>query len=760
MTKLEYTPDQDIKVHEEGAIRLLCAPFQSHEAGLPEWLKNSADAYAREDVPQHERIILVILANAARGKSASISVVDFVGMTSTDIEGDFRNWADPDAANRAKSRRDVQGGHGNGGKCYMTQMFEEFSSIMTVREGKGNRYGVAGGSIRFGYIPDRASGRDFGVPDIGSELLHELRDVKCSISSLPPEASDALRGARGFSLVTGVGPKGLGRQINPRRFIQDLENHPQMIRTLEMCSLYVIHDGVVEKEGKPLSLPSITPMEGAEAGKSVPIPALLKDPATGEKVSTTKDGALPEGQLVLLTSNLSMRYAGRRGRHNVNYRTSSGYIGYIPVSELDVQSAFRDKIYGECLLESLEPFKLNERARLASAPLVRAVDEFIAREVETYSRSFEARERRKYDQQEKDAISKMNEALDQWKNRFLKEYMRGLWGPGGGQPLPQPSLPAGKPARVEIGLSHPMAGLGVSFRPSIRFWDAGDREVRAVPYRWVSGDTNVAMVDEDLRIVDTYSYGATAIWAESLEGSLKSNKLPIQVVEIHAVEVVPLEIEVAAGSRHKLEAICTLEDGPKSSDVYLVWTEADSGVARVSAAGLVYGFTPGRTQVHAGDDHCLSSTPAIVTVVPDQPAGRKDRRSPGLPLVLVSSVNTDPDTREEVNLSSDFPPVWQRPVDADRNIWWINSSSPMARLYLSKDKGYGFESREWRMYHLERYIDVIAQIAIVNGPKESTSMSVNEWLLEWGARVSEVQLAAASDLTLFIATGELPTEEV
>lgn len=55
MSRFKYSPDKDIEVHAEGTIRLLCSSFQSHENGLPEWLKNSADAYAREDVAEEKR---------------------------------------------------------------------------------------------------------------------------------------------------------------------------------------------------------------------------------------------------------------------------------------------------------------------------------------------------------------------------------------------------------------------------------------------------------------------------------------------------------------------------------------------------------------------------------------------------------------------------------------------------------------------------------------------------------------------------------
>jgi hypothetical protein len=108
MAQLVYTPDEDVKVHEENAIKLICSAFQSHESGLPEWLKNSADAYAREDVPEAKRYIIVIFDCGRKGHASSISCLDLLGMTSTVIEESFRIWADPEAARRGAKGSSIQ----------------------------------------------------------------------------------------------------------------------------------------------------------------------------------------------------------------------------------------------------------------------------------------------------------------------------------------------------------------------------------------------------------------------------------------------------------------------------------------------------------------------------------------------------------------------------------------------------------------------------------------------------------------------------
>jgi hypothetical protein len=369
-------------------------------------------------------------------------------MTSEMIQNNFRIWADPTASG-AVSVASVQGGHGNGGKCYMTQMFDDYSLIHTVKAGRGNRYGVIGGSVNFGYIPDSTRGRDFRVNSIPVELKSALESIDCFVHLLPDGAGEALRLTDGFTLVTGMTPKHYGNRIPARRLLESLQEHPQMIRSLELCKVYAMANGRILNGGRELKLSNIEPLEGAEKPRLLQIPSKLIDPISDQEVSTTDDDKFPLGNLTLRTSKVSMRW-GKKGRHKINYQTKSGYVGYVLVTELDIQSIYRDRIYGDCYLEALEPYKQNERARLAENPLTRAVETFIAEQIQAYATEFEAKEKRKYRQEERNELSRINEALDRWKNRFLGEFMRGLWGREEGltkkRPV-NPPLPIGKPAK-------------------------------------------------------------------------------------------------------------------------------------------------------------------------------------------------------------------------------------------------------------------------------------------------------------------------
>lgn len=76
-------------------------------------------------------------------------------------------------------------------------------------------------------------------------------------------------------------------------------------------------------------------------------------------------------------------------------------------------------------------------------------------------------------------------------------------------------------------------------------------------------------------------------------------------------------------------------------------------------------------------------------------------------------------------------------------------------LYLGDQ--FGPQSREWRIYHVERYVDVIVQITMSHGPDAEDQQDVNDWIARWGERAADVQGKAADGLAAFIQNGALPS---
>jgi hypothetical protein len=768
MSRFEYTPDQDQKVHAAGAISLICKPFQSHENGLPEWAKNAADAYQRTDAPPRDRVIVIAFCDRKSLGTPSIACLDFVGTTAERIEKYFRHWADPEAASQGTGTR-VQGGHGNGGKCYMTQMFTDHALLHTCADGAGSRYGVEGGTTKFGWVPSRKEGRSYSVKSLRTELESALEPIGLRVDGLPTPARIAFEKATGFTLVKGVGPKFYDHKIDAKGLIALIQDHPQMLTTLEYCEVYVLYNGRVLGDANPLRPSDIEAIPGSDEPRIIEIPDMLVDPATGDLHSTTNDGSLAPGHLSLRTSRTSMRWK-KKSRHTINYKSSeSGFIGYRSMLEFSISSGYQNQIYGECVLDSLEVYKQNDRSTLAEAPLTRAVHEFVAEQIQVFAEEFEAKDKKDYTKRERNELSRINEALDKWKNQFIDSFVSGAFGSGGG-PTGPTGLPTGKPARIDVAVTHPRLGLGVAIRPTIRFFDATGRQIRPVPYRWVSEETNVAMVDDDLMLVNSFAPGRTVVYAETTDGSLESNRVPLEVIRIRGISLAPEETTVRAGGRTQIRARCTMSSGETVDDVALIWTEGDSSIARVSSNGLVYGVHPGSTEVVAGDDKVTSENPASITVEEadgpekDGPGsggtGSNRGSGSGYPLILISgAVDQDPDTGEHVHFSSDEPPVMQRPLDVDRNIWWINSAAPLANMYLDKETGFGYESREWRMYHLERYCDILAQIAVTYDPQiVQQPLTAQEFFLYTSDKLAEIQLAIVEELRGFIQDGTVPEE--
>src|SRR5436309_5541662 len=117
------------------ALDLLGADFRGdHVAGMAEWLKNSADAYVREDTPDDEQYIVVALDLTGRKSDWSFEVVDFVGLTYEEIYEELMVWCDPNAASKG-GRFEVYGGHGNGGKFHMRENFTT-SVLWSYRDGR------------------------------------------------------------------------------------------------------------------------------------------------------------------------------------------------------------------------------------------------------------------------------------------------------------------------------------------------------------------------------------------------------------------------------------------------------------------------------------------------------------------------------------------------------------------------------------------------------------------------------------------------
>lgn len=746
-----FTPDDKVQVHAEGAIRLICSAFRSHDDGLPEWIKNGSDMYARKDASPSESVILVLLQdrNSKQNVPAMVGCLDFGGMTTANIEQRFRNWADPDAAGDAAL---AEGGHGNGGKCYMTQLFESYSYLHTVYQGRGNRYGFKDGSVQPGYFPSPAEGRGYKVDDPDAELTQALAPFHLAIDDLPETARSVWQKNRGFTLVLGVGAKSLARGgIRVRKWIDTLRGHQQMVRSLQRNQIFVFHNGAVQTGADPLRLEEIRPIPGAETPRTIDIPAELPDPNTEDMVDT---GAVTgSSRLVLRTSDVSMRWS-LKARHTINGWTHNKRpTGYWEVPALS-RSGYADKIYGDIYLDALAGYKQNDRRNHSDAPLTRAIRDWVSKQIEEYCAEFVKLDRLQATKEERDELSRLNDQMNAWKNRFLDREFGGVGdgGSGGTGGKPRPRLPRGEVARVVLAVNHNHAGQGVTFRPSLDFFDSVGTRVRAVPYEWKSSDWAVATVDGDLNMITTYAPGRAEITAICKGSGLASNTVVIEVLDITNIELSPTEMEIRSGGRQPITATVTTRDGRTLQGIYLVWTEDKIAIVSVGSGGMVFGLSPGESSIVAGDNQTISA-PANIKVLERGEQG-KDGGS-GYPKILLSEIDIDPLSEAPPVFSEAEPPVYQRVQDVDHNLWWINMASPLARRYVDTARGGGSNTAGWRVYLLERYIEVMVKILLTYDFTHGQELSFETMLRRWEEESVVMQQRAVASLQGFLEGREI-----
>jgi hypothetical protein len=132
-------------------------------------------------------------------------------------------------------------------------------------------------------------------------------------------------------------------------------------------------------------------------------------------------------------------------------------------------------------------------------------------------------------------------------------------------------------------------------------------------------------------------------------------------------------------------------------------------------------------------------------------AGDERKRSQRFPLVLISGVDPDPDTGATIVLDPAQDVVYQRYVDVQRNVWWINAQRPLAQRIRQE---YGPDSPRWRDYLFQRYVDIIVTYALHERWRDEPDPNpdlVGQWVSETVGRIHD---SAARELEAFLFAKE------
>ena len=221
---------------DEAVLDLIGKGFKfDHAKGIAELLKNSVDAYNLEGTPDEEQIIYIYLDTTKNNLVRSIDVIDLVGMGRQKIDAAFKRWFDPTAAKKiSKDKRGnikTLGGHGNGGKFYMREMFKT-SRLITYRNKKLNS---------FGFNEDKEYGFDTNMNniEINIESALEISGLKENFN-LFKQLKDIFFNKKRFTIVRGVQPKSVHKTNYLKELINKLIIHPQARRIIQHKKVYLI----------------------------------------------------------------------------------------------------------------------------------------------------------------------------------------------------------------------------------------------------------------------------------------------------------------------------------------------------------------------------------------------------------------------------------------------------------------------------------------------------------------------------------------
>ena len=698
---------------DETLAKLAAREFADPKHGMPEWAKNSSDAYIRTHVSKGQRpILLFYFSGSSSGKGQAFACLDLVGMKTDDLLK-LRRWGSPTAAGHGPG---IAGGHGNGGKSFATSGFKGPTFYYTCKDGVGNIYGFPEPPRpKPAWASDKS--KDFPVKNSLAFLKESLSLIGIDITKLSKPLKTYIDGINGFTLVIGQDPKDVSRKFIDR-WMGHLKGHKEMVIPLTMCEVYAIVDGKVLNQGQPLVLDPITPMAGYESPLIEEVPQNLVDPETGKEISTV-EGGLPQGELTLQTVEKRISQF-----HRMDYLQGDRIIGTKPIRDLVGQGYWTDAIYGRCSLPALtEEYVGNLRGPLVDRPLTRALDSWIGSVIMSWAKEMEKKSLKdkalEVTEQRKKMLIEQIKVMNQLKDKLLEEALSfvGSEEEGGGGRLkkkPREMLPDLPVQEIRVASGGEVAGVLVEVPFTVVFYGKDGTEVQPVPIEWHSTNTSVARVNPDRQVIATDHEGSTEIWCHSLEG-VTSNKVSLRVVDCSQIELSPLEIQVAIGRRVKITATGILATGEQIPDIRLFWRSSDEDIAVVGQHGIVTGIARGQAMITAMEGDATSKT--IEVKVTPLEGGRKGS---GKPQFLLSEIQTPWYLDEPRKATPDHNLVYQEGEDVEYNVWWINLRSPMADYIINR---YGESSEIWLVYLAERFADGLIQAKLTSGPERGSQLA-------------------------------------
>lgn len=697
MSLFEFLPK--IPMDPGSSLDQLTGRFQLVKDGLPELVKNSKDQYARLSITKKADREIVVIVNS---RKKAIGVLDFAGASGEEFEN-WYTWSSRKAG-RTELADDIEAGHGNGGKAFMVRGSTRRAFIESCTGGKVTKMGFDNENPENRYFPayiteDGHRLMNFPEPRAKERLTRSLREIGFDIAKLPERSLACFAKRRSYTLVQIYGIKDWHhRQSRSLRKMvdtisQDLASHGQAALTIASCNVTVILDG---KSIGPLSSRHPDAMEGFENIPPIDLPATLSDPLTGETVSLSGG----TGYLKLRTSNRQLRREDLRALNVIRIRNQRNVVGSWSVPDL-VSRPSSVFVLGELQIPAIgaDDVAGADRVMLVDTPLVRAVRNWVATEIDklvTQIEKLKSHDSKPQDREKvNDALSKFREIM----GRFLQPdapvgdlHSTAEEVHPGGEDVP-PGTDWGtavdeiilEPGNESITLA---AGTTIDLRfACYQKTEDGRLPVRPKKLELVADPVHVVHLVDKKRLRGTIP-GTAQVRLRDIDSGIESNEITVQTVDCNGVEVFASKSILRVGERLKLRTRFATPEGPRE-DLIIEGEVMQPDAGTLSRSGWFSAKDqegPVEVCIRFGPDE--DDENRIRFEIVDAPVDHNGVGS-GIPLILICGTEA-PYTKDKPPEQRTIPPADYHPTIIEdptfAGVVWINHESKEA-IQVRKSRG-------------------------------------------------------------------------
>lgn len=409
------------KIDINAALDLIGKDFRfNHAKGIAELLKNSVDAYNLNGVPDSGQVMVISFYATSNDYVKQIDVLDLVGMSMKKIDKAFKVWFSPEAAKVTNeiiiSQKKTYGGHGNGGKFYMRQMFKT-SLAITYFNGRLNV---------FGFNKKNQYGYDEKYKDFNVEPEEAIKIAGLDKRGLPePWLDKILSKSNGFTLIQGTGPKKSPGTNYRIQLAEKIIQNPQARRLIMRKEVFI--QTLPELRLTKLTVPRISPKAGFEEPIEYECPPKID--LFGKQIKMTNKNYPKPPKLTLYTSEDPLKGVSRFGINSIDFLGEIGVVASYQIHELGrFSSGFTDFVYGECVCPIMEDEEddcvRNDREKFIKSDRTDALLSWVQECIDKLTSNMESKHKKEKRQRDLKDTSSFNQILNTWKNKFIKALLK------------------------------------------------------------------------------------------------------------------------------------------------------------------------------------------------------------------------------------------------------------------------------------------------------------------------------------------------